>query len=515
MALGTVSSPSRQYTGDTNTGEYSSAADTLNGATGGVLAYQFGASWILAAAPEDSRTTTVDVVGEIRSTTSGVPAAGIGVGILFTAESADENPSNFGEIDFAATDITAASEDTYMDILLRVAGAALTASYRFSSTGTARMGFTHAAATNRSHTIPDVANDTLALIAATQTLTNKTLTAPVLSGSATGTYTLAGTPTLGANLAASAGVDITGLDELELVSQGSDPTNSGRLRNNSNSLRFHDGTAARIIALTNTPTFLTNITAPLVIGGTAIGSTLSLRSTSGVGTTDAIIFQVGNDGATEAGRFTNAGYLALGTTVANSLLEMLINDAGNNSLTTLANLTHNTTGTPANGLGVAMQFAGETSTTVGKALGSLNMLWTDVTDATSSAAFTISLRDNNTNPAEKMRLTAVGNLKIVGTALRATTEGTNHLDIFDGTAPAGGLTTGISLYSTSGELRVMDSGGTATLLSPHGKDGYWIFESRSGKTGKMFRVQMERLMYELDEMLGGGFIQEIEEDNHA
>jgi len=29
----------------------------------------------------------------------------------------------------------------------------------------------------------------------TQTLTNKTLTAPVLSGTATGTYTLAGTPT--------------------------------------------------------------------------------------------------------------------------------------------------------------------------------------------------------------------------------------------------------------------------------------------------------------------------------
>ena len=44
-------------------------------------------------------------------------------------------------------------------------------------------------------TLP-VATDTLAGIAATQTLTNKTLTAPVLSGSLTGTYTLAGTPTI-------------------------------------------------------------------------------------------------------------------------------------------------------------------------------------------------------------------------------------------------------------------------------------------------------------------------------
>lgn len=37
---------------------------------------------------------------------------------------------------------------------------------------------------------------TVAGVSATQDLTNKTLTAPVLSGSVTGTYTLAGTPTL-------------------------------------------------------------------------------------------------------------------------------------------------------------------------------------------------------------------------------------------------------------------------------------------------------------------------------
>lgn len=37
---------------------------------------------------------------------------------------------------------------------------------------------------------------TLSTLAGTETLTNKTLTAPVLSGSVTGTYTLAGTPTI-------------------------------------------------------------------------------------------------------------------------------------------------------------------------------------------------------------------------------------------------------------------------------------------------------------------------------
>lgn len=41
-------------------------------------------------------------------------------------------------------------------------------------------------------------SDAFAFLAATQTLTNKTLTAPVFSGSVTGTYTLAGTPTISA-----------------------------------------------------------------------------------------------------------------------------------------------------------------------------------------------------------------------------------------------------------------------------------------------------------------------------
>ena len=48
-------------------------------------------------------------------------------------------------------------------------------------------------------TLPAV-TDTLVGKATTDTLTNKTLTSPVLSGSVTGTYTLAGTPTMGASL---------------------------------------------------------------------------------------------------------------------------------------------------------------------------------------------------------------------------------------------------------------------------------------------------------------------------
>lgn len=58
------------------------------------------------------------------------------------------------------------------------------------------------AAANNALTIPDTGGaDTFTFNAATQTLTNKTLTAPVLSGSVTGTYTLAGTPTFSGTIA--------------------------------------------------------------------------------------------------------------------------------------------------------------------------------------------------------------------------------------------------------------------------------------------------------------------------
>ena len=114
---------------------------------------------------------------------------------------------------------------------------------------------------------------------------------------------------------------------------------------------------------------------------------------------------------------------------------------------------------------------------------------------------------------ERMRLTDVGQLKIGGTAVRATTEGTKHLDIFDGTAPVGTLTNGCSLYSTSGEMRVMDAAGNATLLSPHDRvTGEWVYFCKNSVTGKVLRVDLERLVKFLDAHFGTAFVREWTED---
>ena len=66
-----------------------------------------------------------------------------------------------------------------------------------------------------------------------------------------------------------------------------------------------------VVALATTPTFTTNITAPLVIGGTAVSSTINIRSTSGVGTSDAILFSTGSQ--VERMRITTGGLVGIGT----------------------------------------------------------------------------------------------------------------------------------------------------------------------------------------------------------
>ena len=64
------------------------------------------------------------------------------------------------------------------------------------------------------------------------------------------------------------------------------------------------------------PTLTTSLTTPFLIGGTTASSTLTLQSTSGVGTTDSILFKVGSNGATTAITISSAGVVSLNTALA-------------------------------------------------------------------------------------------------------------------------------------------------------------------------------------------------------
>lgn len=127
----------------------------------------------LVIATQDSRTNTVDPALTVRSVTSGTPAAGMGTGILLQAESGDESPSDTAQIEAAYSDVGAGTEDTYVQFLLRVAGAVLTACWRFAATGAFKGIFTHANSADRTYTLPNF-DGTLATLAGTETFTNKT-----------------------------------------------------------------------------------------------------------------------------------------------------------------------------------------------------------------------------------------------------------------------------------------------------------------------------------------------------
>jgi hypothetical protein len=105
------------------------------------------------------------------------------------------------------------------------------------------------------------------------------------------------------------------------------------------------------------------------------------------------------------------------------------------------------------------------------------------------------------------------NVKIAGSAVRGTTEGTNHLDIFNGTAPAGTLTNGASLYCESGEMKVMDAAGNPTTLSSHRKkDNTWIHDTtvgwKNGRPAKRLIVDMEKLVKFVNAHFGLDFVHE-------
>ncbi len=80
-------------------------------------------------------------------------------------------------------------------------------------------------------------------------------------------------------------------------------------------------------AIQNVDLGLFTLTVPTVLGGSAVGSSLTLQATSGVGTTDFIKFLVGNNGATEAVRIVHSGRMGIGTDAPQAPLHAQSTDA--------------------------------------------------------------------------------------------------------------------------------------------------------------------------------------------
>ena len=105
-------------------------------------------------------------------------------------------------------------------------------------------------------------------------------------------------------------------------------------------------------------------------------------------------------------------------------------------------------------------------------------------------------------------------LALYGASITSASVG-DALGIFavkNGTAPTAQGADQAYLYAKddAGESHIytMDEGGNETKLGPHNENDEWEFYSRNVKTGKVIRVNMERMIRKLEEFTGDTFIEE-------
>lgn len=258
-----------------------------------------------------------------------LPNAGLTVGssVPFSDASGTLTLQNVDDLDPTTEGTIEGAIDTLANLTsiqgqtVTLAGNLVTAG-SFTTAGAFALTLTSTATTNV--TLPT--SGTLATLAGSEALTNKTVNGLTVTSS-NGTLTVANGSTLATSGANSLTLTTTGSTNVTLPTSGTlYGTATGSITSSQLATSLTDETGSGLAVFDTTPTFTTNITAPLVIGGTGTTSTLTFKTTSGVGTTNAdMIFQVGNNGATEAMRILNSGSVGIGTASPSSKLDITTN----------------------------------------------------------------------------------------------------------------------------------------------------------------------------------------------
>ena len=186
-----------------------------------------------------------------------------------------------------------------------------------------------------------------------------------------------------------------------------------------------------------------SVTSPFHYGGTGTGSTLTLQSTTGIGSTDSVVIKVGNNGAVTALTASSSGTVTIGTLNLTNALGTLYGGTGltgftaaNNAIysTSSSALTAGTLPTAAGGTGLTSYTTGDiiyasaTNTLSNLAAGTNGYVLTMVGGvpswaATASAVTSISFGTTGLTPstATSGAVTVAGTLNIANGGTGATT----------------------------------------------------------------------------------------------
>jgi hypothetical protein len=130
---GLVGTPSLAFTSDTDTGFYRIGSGNVGLALNGVARATWAVDSAMTVTINSAATNTVTNVLTLTSQSSGTPAAGIGAGLAFIAETAAGNDETGAVIHAVTTDVTSTSEDFDLVFKTMTAGAAADEKFRITS----------------------------------------------------------------------------------------------------------------------------------------------------------------------------------------------------------------------------------------------------------------------------------------------------------------------------------------------------------------------------------------------
>ena len=155
-----------------------------------------------------------------------------------------------------------------------------------------------------------VSNITTTTLTASRTVTLPDATGTIVLGGGTCSGACSGTNTGDQTITLTGNVTGSGTGSIATTIASGAVTNAMMV----NSSVTVGSTAISLGGTSTTLAGLTSITDALLIGGTTTTSTLTLQSTSGIGTTGAdVLIKSGNNGATEVARFQNGGNVGIGS----------------------------------------------------------------------------------------------------------------------------------------------------------------------------------------------------------